>query len=183
MSMHIAVKCAWNNADYKAKCSDCPKTNPSCAKKAIHVTTKECWERHLFSDFEFGLVENRHILNTGSGRLVFFTTKIPFSNHRNVFAVSRIVKIDRTRHFPAYPPFPACWSDMVQFDPEMTIDLPRTIDLNFDTYYGKPWNQGLYRYIENEVALELLRGLRVELNKTQKVDSKLQILDRLEQSI
>jgi len=179
MFFHFALKCAWSDAGYKAKCSSCPNTNPSCAQKAIHVTSKECWERHIFEKYEFGVGENKHINKTEKGKIVALVTKRPFSDHKNVFGVSCISEIEKAREFPEYPPFPACWSDMVHIEPSLTVVVPENIDLNFDAIYKTRWNQGLFRYLSQNQMLDLLLKLMFEMQKTKSSSEELVKLARL----
>lgn len=183
MSMHVAMKCAWNDAGYKAQCSDCPNTNPSCSDRAIHITPKECWERHLLSDYEFGVGENRHILKTAEGKLAIFTTIKPPFDHRCVLAISKISEVDRGRNNPPYGPYPASWSDMLHIDPQLTVVVPNNIDINFKTYYPTPWNQGLYRYITDAQVRSVLMQTKLELQKRSVKLSELNKIDELTKSL
>jgi hypothetical protein len=177
---NVAFKCAWNDAQYKDKCSDCPNTNPSCAQQWIHVTPKECWERHIFEDWEFGVGENRHINQAKKGKVVVFTTKKPFSNHKIVFGVARLKNIEKERHYPAYFPFSESWSDIVLIDPELTVAIPNSIDINFEKYYDKRWSQGLFRYLSDDIVRTILFRIKSEM---QAAKCSPQDLHKLEQLI
>jgi len=176
---NVVFKCAWNNSQYSGICSDCPQTNPSCAQKWIHVTPKECWERHIFEQWEFGIGTNRHINQAQIGKIVLFTTKKPSSNHRIVFGVSRLRDIEKERQYPAYPPFPASWSDIVLINPELTIVLPDTLDINFDEFYKRQWNQGLFRYLSDGLVKRILLRIELEMQKIGSTPQELWKLKKL----
>jgi len=177
---NVAFKCAWNDARYKGKCSTCPNTNPSCAQKWIHVTPKECWERHIFENWEFGVGENRHINQAKIGKVVVFTTKKPYSDHKSIFAVARLEKIELERHYPAYPPFPASWSDMVHIDPNLSVAIPDSVDIDFEEFYKTRWNIGLFRYLSDDIVRKILFRTKLEMQKT---GCNQQELDKLEKLI
>ena len=174
---NVAFKCAWNDAQYKGKCNSCPNTNPSCAQKWIHVTPKECWERHIFENWEFGVGENKHIIQAKEGKMVVFTTKKPSSDHRSIFGIARIEKIEKERHYPAYDPFPASWSDMVHIDPNLSVAIPDSIDISFGDFYKTQWNIGLFRYLSDDVVKKILFRTEREL---QKIGYNQEELDKLE---
>lgn len=179
MLSHIAVKCAWKDMGYKTKCTTCPNTNQSCAQKAIHVTSRDCWERHIFERFEFGTGENRHIKGTEKDKIVVFTTKKPFSDHKTVFGISSITNIEKGQTYPEVPPFPAGWTDMVLINPTLTVVIPENIDVNFETFYKRRWNQGLFRYLTDKVVQDILFKVMFELGKIEGARSEMLKLAKL----
>lgn len=178
---NVAFKCAWNDAGYKAKCSTCPNTNSSCAQRAIHVTPQDCWERHIFEPgrWDFGVGENKHINYAKEGKVAIFTTKKPFSDHKSVFGIARIRKIKKEVQFPAIPPYPAGWADMVIIDSELSIAISSSIDINFEEFYETRWTQGLFRYLSDETVKKILLKVKLE---TQKIGCTCD-LDKLDQLI
>jgi len=162
---NVALKCAWNDAGYKGKCSNCPNTNPSCAQRWIHVTPQECWERHIFERWEFGVGENRRIDHASRDKVAVFTTKKPSSDHKTVFGVARITDIKKEVPYSAVPPYPAGWADMVVIDPELSIAIPNSIDINFEEFYQTRWTQGLFRYLPDGIVKKILLWVESEMQK------------------
>jgi len=162
---NVAFKCAWNDAEYKDKCSTCPNTNPSCAQRAIHVTPQECWERHIFQRWEFGVGENKHINHAKENKVAVFTTKKPSSNHKTVFGVALIQDIEKERKYDAYGPYSAGWADMVIIDSKLSIKIPNSIDVALEEFYPTRWVQGLFRYLPDEVVKKILLRVKSEMQK------------------
>jgi hypothetical protein len=175
---NVVFKCAWNDAGYKNKCSNCPNTNPSCAQRWIHVTPLECWERHIFERWEFGVGENRHINHARPDKVAVFTTKKPFSDHKTVFGVARIRETENGRKYEAYGPYPAGWADMVLIDSKLAIEVPNSIDVIFEEFYQTRWTQGLFRYLPDDVTKRILSKVKSEMQKMG-YTSELSRLDQL----
>lgn len=178
---NVAFKCAWNDAGYKGKCSTCPNANPSCAQRWIHITPQDCWERHIFEPgrWDFGVGENKHINYAREDKVAIFTAKKPFSDHKSVFGVARIKNIKKEVQYPAIPPYPAGWVDMIVIDPELSIAIPNFIDISFEEFYQTRWSQGLFRYLPNDVVKKILLRVKSEMQKVERIHE----LDKLDHLI
>ena len=181
---NIALKCAWNDSGYKSICRNCPKTNPSCELKAIDVSPEDCWERHIFERWDFGSGTNKHIANFRIselvGKVVVFTTKKPNSLYRTIFGVARVKNIRKDVQYPASGPYPAGYSDMIEIDPKSCVEIPNSVEVNFEQFYNKRWSQGLFRYLPDKMVYRILLRIRSEM---QKANCTQQDLEKLEQLI
>jgi len=182
LKSNLAIKCAWNDVGYRGKCLDCPKTNPSCESKAIMVSKYDCWERHLFTKYEFGVGSNRHIadfmIKKIVGKVVVFTTKKPNSLVRTVFAVAQIKNIKKEVPYPSVDGYPSGFSDMVEINPKLCIEIPTSISINFEQFYHKRWSQGLFRYLSNQEVKGILRDIK---NKMQKIGYNNEEIEKIDQ--
>ena len=111
--------------------------------------------------------------------MVVFTTKKPFSNHKTVFGVARLKDIEKERQYPAYPPFPASWSDIVHIDPELTVAIPSSININFEEFYEKRWSQGLFRYLSDDIVRKILLRIKSEMQAAKYSPQELHKLQQL----
>jgi hypothetical protein len=97
-----------------------------------------------------------------------------------VFGVACLKEIERKRLYPAYDPFPACWADSVLIDPELSVAIPNSIDISFEEFYKTRWNQGLFRYLLDEIVRKILFRTKLEM---QKIGCNQHELDKLEKLI
>ena len=181
---NVALKCAWNDAGYKNLCKQCPNTNPSCSTKSVDVGLEDCWERHIFERWDFGVGNNKQICPEKTdkivGKIAVFTTKKPLSDHRSVFAVARIKNVKKKVLYPPIGSYSAGFSDMIEFDPSLTVEIPNSIDVNFQDFDDRRWNQPLFRYLPDKLVRDILLKMKSEI---QKANCNSQELPKLEQLI
>jgi len=131
-------------------------------------------------NWEFGSGENKHINHAKEGKVVVFTTKKPASDHTSIFGIACLKEIEKKRWYPAYDPFPAAWADMVHIDPDLSIAIPNSVDINFKEFYKKRWSSGLFRYLSDDVVRKILFRTKLEM---QKIGCNQHELDKLEKLI
>jgi len=178
---NVAFKCAWNDKGYKAKCDGCPPgITPTCSERTIHVhpeLPQSCWEMNLFNIWEFGSGDNISIKDAKADKVAIFTTKKPDSDHRSIIGVTRIKDIRRREQGSCL--HGTFWSDIVVGDPELSVEIPSNININYENWDPRLWRQGLFRYLSDEKVNGILTEIRSELESIGVSPSIIERLDRL----
>jgi len=176
---NIAFKCTWNDSDFKGICSDSTykyntgKKRAWCTKAKCRDFTgvatagkSPCYESIIFSEWRYGagwdhknLERPRKINNSGLNKIVFLTTLEPDKKEddRRIIGLFKITNIlGGELH-----------ETIVVGNPENGIALPKNINLKFWDFYKNPkaphrkvWGTGLFRYIDNNVTLNILKELK-----------------------
>ncbi len=194
---NLVFKCHWNDAGWKGICSKkarefnvsknhkwcCDKRNE--CKKLIENKQQgsPCYESRLFLDFKMGAgsylsgdkglaMEDKYIRGAQKGKLAFLTTVSPEteSEERYFIGIFDIEKIEKEKE--------------VHGNKETSIIISPKIKLKFWDYFknkddSKKWSSGLFRYVNDEVALKILIDLQKAYNDLpdfEKEKKNLQIL-------
>jgi len=184
---NLAIKCNWNDSDYKAVCSDklyqfnkkhgglwCKSLACKCRKYAnIEVTLDDnpCYESVALKEWRFGAgwdhniktgvaLRPRHIKNIRDGRLAILSSVLPHHTEESERFIIALIFINKICDDPG--------KETIFFgDPEKSIKIDyQKHKLRFWDYYENPrkpkeviWASGLYRYITNRCVLKMLRDI------------------------
>jgi len=178
---NAVFKCNWNDAGWKGICSKnareynvskkrkwcCDRTN--CCQEMIENNEKgfPCMESKLFVNFQIDpgdylsedrKHEHKHIKGINKGKIAFLTTISPEmpEKERYFIGLFDIERVENERY--------------IFGNKETSIVIPPEIKLKFWNYFknmdeSKKWSSGLFRYINDVQALQILIDLKKEFDK------------------
>ncbi|MFC1868763.1 hypothetical protein ACFL0H_11610 [Thermodesulfobacteriota bacterium] len=181
-SGNIALKCNWNDRDYKAPCSaEAYKHNinegrawcssPSCKCReygeAVNIQNHPCYESIALKEMYFGAGwdhtrdrrQPRHIHNVKEDRIAILTTRPPGTEEADRLVIGCLF-INQVIDDP-------CEETKIYGDKEKSIEIPfEKIIIRFWEYYKNPgaedvilWASGLFRYVSNGTVMSILKGI------------------------
>jgi hypothetical protein len=179
---NIALKCNWNDRNYRAPCSDeayefnlkqgrawCGLSESNCRSynEDVNLDNHPCYESIAFKELFFGAgwdhteerQQPRHIHNVRVDRVALLTTRPPGADEKNRIIIGCLY-INEVLDDPGEET--KIFGDV---NKSIIVDYD-DVKVNFWDYYKNPgaedvilWASGLFRYVSNETVEGVLRGI------------------------
>jgi len=176
---NLAFKCTWNDFGFKGICSkeayeyNISKNRAWCRKAPCRTfegpptgDDHPCYESIIFTEWRFGagwdhkVVERpRKILKVRVGGIALLTTLEPnkLEKERKIIGFLKIKRIGKGEEKET----------VIYGDSAKSLEIDPSINIRFWNYYKNPrvpnrhvWGTGLFRYIDDEPALNFLKDLK-----------------------
>ena len=192
---NAVFKCNWNDAGWKGICSKkarefnvlkkhawcCDCTNNCSELIAKDKKGFPCMESKLFVDFYINpgdylkgerKHDAKHIKGISKGKIAFLTTVSPEIEEKDRYFIGflDIERVEDERH--------------IYGNKQTSIIIPEKIKIKFWNYFkneddSKKWSSGLFRYINDAQAIQILLDLKKEFDKLKDFHQEKKKLDIL----
>jgi len=188
---NVALKCNWNDKNYRAPCSkEAYEFNiregrawcnvPSCKCREygeeVNLENNPCYESIALKEMYFGAgwdhtgdrQQPRHMHHVREDRMAILTTRLPETEERNRLIIGCLF-INRVNDDPGE-------ETKIYGDKDRSIAIPfQEVKIRFWDYYKNPgaedvifWGSGLFRYVTNGTVFSILKAIGEQYTNTHR---------------